>query len=59
MTNDETRAPENSNMYYYDDPLLDVLERIESKLEHVLEHMHRQEEGHECCREETNVPGTT
>ena len=59
MTNDETRAPENSNMYYYDDPLLDVLERIESKLEHVLEHMHRQEEEHECCREETIVPSTT
>ena len=59
MTNDETRAPENGNMYYYDDPLLDVLERIESKLELVLEHMHRQEEGHECCREETNVPSTT
>ena len=60
MTNEETNAPENGNMYYYDDPLLDVLERIESKMEHVLEHMHRQEDGeHECCRETTDVPSTT
>ena len=26
MTNEETNAPENGNMYYYDDTLLDVLE---------------------------------
>ncbi len=59
VTGDTEQHRENSNMYYYDDPLLDVLEKISERMSSIddkLEYMVNDHRENHCCQD---VPSTT